>query len=79
MFCDSYQPQRNKQILQPRTKPLEEPMDPNEDIELTSKHIELPGYRHAAPSGPWPWVDIQDSFSSSEAYRIDKRRGARIE
>jgi Mg2+ and Co2+ transporter CorA len=28
--------------------------------------IPVPVYRHAAPSGPWPWVDFNTDLSSSE-------------
>ncbi|KAG2347012.1 hypothetical protein BDR05DRAFT_958450 [Suillus weaverae] len=28
--------------------------------------IPIPVYRHAAPSGPWPWVDFNTDLSSSE-------------
>ncbi|KIK44700.1 hypothetical protein CY34DRAFT_10847 [Suillus luteus UH-Slu-Lm8-n1] len=31
-----------------------------------SNSIPPPIYRHAAPSGPWPWVDFNTDFSASE-------------
>ncbi|KAG1767591.1 hypothetical protein EV702DRAFT_748494 [Suillus placidus] len=34
------------------------------DTEMSS--IPVPLYRHAAPSGPWPWVDFNTELSSSE-------------
>ena len=49
-------------------------------MELAGDYVELirippPAYRHAAPSAPWPWIDIRDSkcrLSSSEACRINQ-------
>ncbi|KAG2347126.1 hypothetical protein BDR05DRAFT_987733, partial [Suillus weaverae] len=34
------------------------------DTQMSS--IPVPLYRHAAPSGPWPWVDFNTELSSSE-------------
>ncbi|KAG1776459.1 hypothetical protein EV702DRAFT_1187423 [Suillus placidus] len=34
------------------------------DTQISS--IPVPLYRHAAPSGPWPWVDFNTELSSSE-------------
>ncbi|KAF8344921.1 hypothetical protein F5887DRAFT_1282922 [Amanita rubescens] len=41
------------------------------DIELTSDYVELsrippPAYRHAAPSAPWPWIDIRDGVDQDQ-------------
>ena len=29
-------------------------------FEEIPNHLPPPSHRHAAPSAPWPWVDIQD-------------------
>ncbi|KAK2463952.1 hypothetical protein APHAL10511_004003 [Amanita phalloides] len=41
------------------------------DIELTGNYdvidrIPPPAYRHAAPSAPWPWIDIRDSVDKKQ-------------
>ncbi|KAG1861110.1 hypothetical protein DFJ58DRAFT_873299 [Suillus subalutaceus] len=35
-------------------------------LETQTCSIPVPVYRHAAPSGPWPWVDFNTDLSSSE-------------
>ena len=35
--------------------------DPKED----KSKIPHPSHRHASPSAPWPWVDLEDGDSSS--------------
>ena len=30
-----------------------------------SNRIAPPSHRHAAPSDPWPWIDIQDDGESN--------------
>jgi hypothetical protein len=32
-------------------------------FEVDNKRVPAPSHRHAAPSAPWPWVDIQDGQS----------------
>ncbi|KAG1773588.1 hypothetical protein EV702DRAFT_1032842 [Suillus placidus] len=35
-------------------------------LDTHASSIPIPVYRHAAPSGPWPWVDFNTDLSSSE-------------
>lgn len=35
-------------------------------VDTRKGSIPVPAYRHAAPSGPWPWVDFNTDLSSSE-------------
>jgi hypothetical protein len=41
-----------------------------DEKQIPSDHdrIPPPSHRHAAPSAPWPWVDIEDGACSTERY-----------
>ncbi|KAG1811017.1 hypothetical protein EV424DRAFT_1542734 [Suillus variegatus] len=38
----------------------------NTALDRRTSSIPVPVYRHAAPSGPWPWVDFNTDLSSSD-------------
>ncbi|KAG6895827.1 hypothetical protein C0992_012272, partial [Termitomyces sp. T32_za158] len=36
------------------------------EFEEEKKRLPIPSHRHAAPSAPWPWVDIHDEIDSQQ-------------
>ena len=57
-------------VLQPRSRPAS--LRSRKSTNSDPNRIAPPSHRHAAPSAPWPWVDIGDGEQGAFLYRLGK-------